>query len=170
MQWVYLHGKHASSLDTSPEIYYVPWITIVSMTPRSTLARSWQNASIFKVSFSAVLQLRFFFFQKYQPRFQSVKGDLSNFFCVKCFELFRYLHLQPKVASNQSCWQSLDSGAHRPTRHWSSQLRFVKRQISRSKMSRSKRVYLSISCFWQGLKGKKSVVSHPPHPKLTNVP
>lgn len=93
-----------------------------------------------------------------------------QFFCVKCFELFRYLHLQPKVASNQSCWQSLDSGAHRPTRHWSSQLRFVKRQISRSKMSRSKRVYLSISCFWQGLKGKKSVVSHPPHPKLTNVP
>ena len=70
-----------------------------------------------KVSFSAVLQLRFFFFQKNQPRFQSVEGDLSKFFCVKGFELFRYLHLQPKVASNQSCWQSLDSGAHRPTRH-----------------------------------------------------
>lgn len=170
MQWVYLHGKHASSLDTRPEIYYVPWITIVSMTPRSTLARSWQNASIFKVSFSAVLQLRFFFSKNISRGFNLSKVTCPIFSvssASNCSGIFISSPRSPPINHVGNLWIAVLTD---PRAIEAANLGLSNDKSPGPKCPEVKESICLSLVFGKAWREKNRWFPTPPHPKLTNVP
>lgn len=121
MQWLYLETTHHRWIQAGRSTMYSPMVNSNSNRyPWLLWVRS-QNMTKFIEKF--LCSFTIVFFQKNHPGsfINSMPSKvICPFFSVSSASFSGIFISSP--TSNQSCWQSLDSGAHKPTHHWSSQL------------------------------------------------